>query len=299
MPGVVIPLDGVLLRVVVDGTGDFDGDGFGDVVVFGSEVNETALYFGAAIGPAFALRRVLSERLCITVGDVNGDGLSDLVSDGLAGTDLIYGASRSTIAVPIVNLPGTSATSYSGVGDINGDGYADLALDVGTLSSLRRRIYLGAATGAPVGGWSASVGVELAPLGDTNGDGFADVALLSDSMQQMQVYTGSGTGEPSLIGLVSYSRSELFGTGSDIVRGVVAVGDVNGDAYRDVAIGAPGIRSVFLFHGRPAGFPSVATTTLTEGMRAGFGDVVAMTLWADCAGNRNIACLFCGNQNGG
>lgn len=128
--------------------GDFDGDGFPDVVLVSSTFQSAPhgtvvyLYRGSATGPSDATRTVLMTppegtcaRVSPTPADFDGDGLPDVAVgvDGCnapigAGTITVFygGGTRQTTVAPPPNFEGFGYVHKSG-GDVNGDGYDNLA----------------------------------------------------------------------------------------------------------------------------------------------------------------------------
>jgi hypothetical protein len=121
----------------------------------------------------------------------------------------------------------------------------------GQSSEGKAYLYLGSATGlatSPVwtvesnqaGAWFANC---VATAGDVNGDGYADVIVGADDYDHPQsgegkafVYLGSAAG---LSTTPSWTvESDLIG-GAFLGHSVATAGDVNGDGYADVIIGAP------------------------------------------------------------
>lgn len=110
-------------------TGDFDGDGNDEVVipivVGGSERPFTVLYDDADTPQLLGTFGVCAE--AVFGGDLNGDGVDDVIRMDTCSLDMVVNAGSS--AGPQRNatlLTGSDAWRPSGLGDVNGDGLADL-----------------------------------------------------------------------------------------------------------------------------------------------------------------------------
>ena len=158
------------------------------------------------------------------VGDVNGDGLDDLIIGAPGGETsngksyVVFGKS-SADAVDLAAIEAGDSTlgfliqggstdlksgsSVSGVGDVNGDGLADLLIGTNfaddTEGSLPGQAYIvyGKASGSTINldALTSSQGVSLngennddaagysiSGLGDVNGDGLADLFVIAQSI---------------------------------------------------------------------------------------------------------------------
>jgi hypothetical protein len=111
----------------------------------------------------------------------------------------------------------------------------------------------------------------VAAAGDVNGDGYDDV-IVSGLSSAAYVFHGSASGIPS--GDPTTAATELLLNQSGAVfRRVAGAGDVNGDGYDDVIVGAPeydvgnpegpgrDAGAAFVFHGSPNGIPDGTPAT--------------------------------------
>ncbi len=155
--------------ISVSGAGDVNGDGLADLIVGAdsadpggnSYVGESYVVFGKATSTPVDLAALGSggfridavdvfDRSGVSVsgaGDVNGDGLADLIvgangaapgGDGAAGESyVVFGKATSTpvdlaalasggFRIDGIDVGDYSGRSVSGAGDVNGDGLADL-----------------------------------------------------------------------------------------------------------------------------------------------------------------------------
>jgi hypothetical protein len=203
-------------------------------------------------------------------GDVNGDGFADLVV-GINSFDtpltdtgrvlLFYGSLDGLSVSADWSKDGEFASdnygvSVAGAGDVNGDGYDDVligahAYDYTTTitNTGKAYLYLGSPTGlASSPAWTFTgeqanqyVGYRVAGVGDLNDDGYDDIAIGSigyDGGQvdegRVYVFFGSSAGPSATPDWTAESdqASSNFGIA------ISGIGDVNGDGFADLLVGA-------------------------------------------------------------
>lgn len=306
---------GMGFPAVIGMTSIVSGDGSSGFALSGTRQNE---YSGYSVANA---------------GDVNGDGLSDFIIGGYqAWPNGIFHAGRSYVVFgsetgilansslhSIVSgdgslgfaLNGISAEDYSGLsvssaGDVNGDGFDDLligapAADPNGTSSGQSYLVFGRSSGfganinlsAIVSG-DGSLGLAInglavgdgsgsrvASAGDLNGDGFADIIIGADGADpnglggagQVYVIFGKASGFPAvteLSAIASGDGSSGFvingiGAGDTTGRAFASAGDINGDGFGDLIVGAPyadpGGRSnagqAYVLYGKASGYSPI------------------------------------------
>jgi hypothetical protein len=268
----------------VGAAGDFDGDGLADVVVnvqYGrldsNNAGRSYVVFGQRGTAAVELSAVAqghggvainaepgghSDGVVAGAGDVNGDGMADLV----------IGMPQNNRSYVVLGRPGTAPIDLGAVsagdGGFSMDGY----------------------------GYDAA-GSSVAAAGDVNGDGLADVLIgapgsywkVEGQGRTYVVFGRKGTDHVQLRDLGdSHGGYIIAGEGISYDfsgTGAAGAGDINGDGLADILVGAPGADvdydqqdsagRAYLVLGKPDTAP-VELTAVTDGTSPG------ITIFGEC-----------------
>ena len=223
--------------------------------------------------------------------EAEGDALTLWVDDTFARYPIVIDPLFTTASTSLLGAgsSGYFGETVSSAGDVNGDGYDDVLVGASAITSGRGSAYIfhGSATGVSstasrtLNGATAAnyFGFALATLGDVTGDGFAEIAIgaYNNSSGRGAVYiyhgTASGIGSSASTTLTGVSAGGEFGWAVD------GAGDVNGDGYNDLVVGADYISSgngaAYVYYGGSSGISSSGSTSLAGSGAGYFGFSVA------------------------
>ncbi len=301
--------------------GDVNGDGFADAIINQSTssggIGSAWVVFGKASGFAASIdlsdldgnngfridapttAQFFSPLSVASVGDVNGDGIGDIVignpNDAAGHAYLIYGtASGFGATFDVSTLNGSNGRSepygaagdsfgrvVAAAGDVNADGLADFIVgapganpDGAGAGSGEVFVFYGAPANVDfpqvsiIGGYIHGPGFHgigrysVASAGDVNGDGFGDIIIGNPTDSQDTSHDNQGIsyvvfGSASGIAVSSVSAldgnngfsifGELAQDGSG--KSVSSAGDVNGDGFDDLLVGASSANTAYIIYG--------------------------------------------------
>ncbi len=297
----------------VSGAGDINGDGFADLAIGawhgsdgGADAGEAYIVFGrsGAFGQTVVSGGTSQQILyldTLLAGDgfiVQGDSAGDHLGRSVAFLGDINGDGFGDLAVgaPIDNVGG----GLSGLGSgavyvvfgqsggfgqtVNSGGNDRQVIDVSSLKAAEGFLIRGD-TGYDDAGYS------VAAAGDVNGDGFADIAL--GAPQHLTAKAGAayiifGHDGGSAFGIADFLTQRqtidltLLSAGEGfVIRGdskydaaglsVSTAGDINGDGFDDLIIGAPygddaggDVGEAYVVFGHAGAFPAVNLKSLSQ-----------------------------------
>jgi hypothetical protein len=241
--------------------GDVDGDGKVDFVLGSAPVPGTSQpphvkVFSAGSSGFTETRDFIpygagfQGGVRVAVGDVNGDGIADIITGAGAGAvgghvKVFDGQSGAEIRSFFAFDPTFKGGVSVGAGDVNGDGRADIIVGAGPGAGPHVKVFSGLdqkvlASFTAYQGFAGGVFVAAA---DVNGDGRADII------------TGAGAGAAGGHVKVFDGRSgsllrSFFAYDPAFQGGVfVAAGDLNGDGRAEIVAGPGGNGHVKVFDG--------------------------------------------------
>ena len=272
--------------------GDVNSDGYSDVIIgaphftSGQDREGRAfLYLGSAGGlgasPSWiAESNQIQAEFGISVataGDVDGDGFSDVIIGAIdydnghisEGKAVVYYGGRPTLQL----APGWSVESnedfatlglpVATAGDVNDDGFSDVI--VGSLSNGNVDVYHGSAASLSLTASlrrsfvpNARFGHSVAAAGDTDGNGTSEFIIGAP-------FEGASAGIAYLVDANDAPIWTAVGgqAFAQFGNSVAGAGDVNGDGYSDLLVGANLYSNgqinegrAFLYHGSSSGPPT-------------------------------------------
>ncbi|MDO9185250.1 MAG: FG-GAP-like repeat-containing protein [Bacteroidia bacterium] len=227
--------------------GDLDGDGKPDLVATNSGDNTFSILRNTSTIGIISFASKIdyvsgSSPWCVSLGDIDGDGKTDLaiVNNSSNSMAIIRNTSTSGIISfdPKVDFTTGSGPLSLAIGDLDGDGKPDLAVTnqgSNTVSVLKNTSVSGTFAFASKADFATANSTASIAISDLDGDGKPDLAVANYDSVFVLI-------NASISGTISFAANVGFATGSN--SGSLAIGDLNGDGKPEIAVSGTNINNV-------------------------------------------------------
>lgn len=228
-------------------SGDFNGDGFLDLVTANSQSSDLTVLFGDGQGNLVpsSIPTAANPRFVIST-DLNGDGKLDLVASNYSADaiSILIGNGDGSFQPFVTRAVGPRPVGLA-AGDVNGDGKLDLAVALSNANTVN--ILLGDGAGGFTAG--AVLPTDANPrslvLANLDLDDKLDLAVACSLNNSVLVFRGDGAGNFNLGPLVKTGMGLFYLTAADL----------DGDGLLELITANPGTNSVSVFPNQGGNFP--------------------------------------------
>lgn len=218
-------------------TGDFNNDGYTDIVSFFPGYSRTTVQLGNGDGTFRTALSLAFDSYDIEVGDFNGDGAVDLAAASSSGLSISFGNGDGSFGAFSQKIIIADGTMHVNKADLNNDGTMDLVLSGGVDETRYTSTWIGNGNGTFNA--SSSYGIdgigEIAnvELGDFNNDGIVDLGTYVHDLSNFDAYAyiRIGNGDGSFRALMTTQLTSA----STGCWGMIAQ-DFNKDGNLDIAV---------------------------------------------------------------